>query len=265
MTKPLLYLVFLLTLLNGSCKKREPEPVLQELGCLIKAETLNGHPYRSYEYDSQKRLYRLLQYKMDATRTPEKRFTFEYDREGKISIFRETALAAPFRHFQYELAYDSQGRLATIAKSEILNSGPKPVQEYRLEYDEKGRVARYTWDNTAWRYVYDEDNNISKWYVRVPALPLEIALAEYSNYDGKANLYGNSQAAQLINLVIGGGISRQNPGSFKFYAPDGTVAQSGVVTYQYNEFDLPTEASVSLFSRSNAATTQVYGFEYDCL
>ncbi|HEV7350567.1 hypothetical protein [Telluribacter sp.] len=263
MKTPLIYLFFLVMALLAGCKKNEPEK--NPTGCLIKAETLNGNPYRSYEYDEQNRLYRMVQYKTDNSASPEKRYTFEYNQDGKVILFRETGLAAPFQNFQYEPIYDEEGKVNSLTQSRLLNSGPQLVQTNNLEYDDRKRVTKFAWDATYWRYEYDENGNLTRWYIKVPAVPAEVLVAEYENYDGRQNLYLFSDAVRMVNLISGGGASSQNPGSFKFYGPAGGVSQTGVVTYEYTEKDLPSQASVSLFSQSGQASTQVYGFEYECL
>ena len=89
--------------------------------------------------------------------------------------------------------------------------------------------------------------------------------AEYGNYDGKRNVYADTRPAELLNLVTIQGMSKQNPGSFKFYSASLRPEQNGLVNYIYNERELPTEASVSLFlPDGSAAGTQVHEFAYTC-
>lgn len=252
----------------AGCKKNDgdgtPDP--QVKGCLIMSETINDKPYRIYEYDADHNLFRIVQHETSASNRVEKRFSFDYDPNDRVTAFRETNLLAPFRNYQYQLYYSKAGQLDTIRKSEVLNSGPKLMETYALEYDAQQRLTKYKWADNYWRYEYDEAKNVTKWLAKYPAIaPVEGLVAYFDNYDGKYNTYAFSQPAQLVNLVSGGGASPQNPGSFKFYEASLTPTQTGVVTYQYNEKDLPTEASVSIFSVSGGASTQVYKFAYECL
>ena len=267
MIKKLLLKTLVIALAAG-CQKNDGDtsPNLRENGCLIMSETVNNKPYRTYEYDADQKLYRIVQNEISAGNRVEKRFSFDYDQSDRVTTFRETNLLAPFINYQYVLHYDNAGRLDTIRKSEIFNSGPKLLETYALEYDAQKRLTKYKWADNYWRYEYDAANNVTKWLARYPSIaPIEGLLADFGNYDGRYNTYAFSTPARLINLVGGGGASAQNPGSFKFYQASLTPTQTGVVTYQYNEEDLPTEASVSIFSASGASSTQVYKFAYECL
>jgi YD repeat-containing protein len=263
-----LILIGLVFALLVGCKKNDgdgtPDP--QEGGCFIMSETINGKPYRTYEYDADQNLFRIVQYETNTSNRIEKRFSFDYDQNDRVVAFRETSLLAPFHNYQYILHYNQEGRADTIRKSEIFNSGPKLLESYALEYDDQHRLTKYKWADNYWRYEYDEANNVTKWLAKYPSIaPIEGILADFGNYDGKHNTYAFSKPAQLINLVGGGGASPQNPGSFKFYEASLTPTQTGVITYQYNERDLPTEASVSIFSAGGGSSTQVYKFAYECL
>lgn len=263
-----LILIGLVFVLVAGCKKNagDSPPDPQERFCLIMSETVNGKPYRTYEYDTDQKLFRIVQHETNVSNRVEKRFSFDYDRNERVTAFRETNLLNPFKNYQYVLHYDNAGRLDTIRKSEVFNSGPRLLETYALEYDAQQRLTKYKWAENYWRYEYDEAKNVTKWFAKYPAIaPIEGLLADFGNYDGKYNTYAFSVPAQLINLVGGGGSSAQNPGSFKFYGASLTPTQTGVITYQYNEKELPTEASVSVFSASGGNSTQVYKFAYECL
>jgi len=267
MIKKLILTGLVVALLAG-CKKNNEEatPDPEGKGCLIRSETINDKPYRTYEYDADQKLFRIVQNEINATNRVEKRFSFDYDQNDRVTAFRETSLLAPFHNYQYVLQYSPGGQLDTIRKSEVFNSGPRLIETYALEYDAQQRLTKYKWADNYWRYEYDDAKNVIKWFAKYPAVaPIEGLLADFGNYDGKHNTYAFSTPAQLINLVGGGGSSAQNPGSFKFYEASLTPTQTGVLTYQYNEYDLPTEVSVSIFSVSGGTSTQVYKFAYECL
>lgn len=247
------------------CKKEEDTTNPQEKGCLITSETINDKPYRTYEYDADQKLYRIVQYETNAANRVEKRFSFDYNQKEQIVAFRETNLLPPTINYQYLLHYGEAGQLDTIRKSQILNSGSKLLETYTLEYDGQRRMTKYQWRGNYWRYEYDDANNVTKWFAKYKDLaPIEGLVADFGNYDGKHNTYAFSKPAQLVNFVGGGGTSPQNPGSFKFYEASLTPTQTGVVTYQYNEKKLPSEASISIFSAQGGTSTQVYKFVYDC-
>ena len=265
MVRKLILVGFVVALVTG-CKKDEdatPDPL--EKGCLITSETINDKPYRTYEYNADQQLYRIVQYETNASNRVEKRFSFDYNPKNQVVAFRETNLLTANTNYQYRLHYSKANQLDTLTKSQIFNSGPKILETYILEYDDRGRLAKYRWAQNYWRYEYDDANNVTKWFAKYPALaPIEGLVADFGNYDGKHNTYAFSQPAQLINLVGGGGASPQNPGSFKFYGASLTPTQTGIVTYLYNEKELPTEASISVFLPSGGTSTQVYKFVYEC-
>lgn len=265
MVRKLILIAVVITLVTGCKKEKDTTPDLQENGCRLISETVNDKPYRTYEYDADQRLFRIVQYQTNAGNRLEKRFSFDYNQKNQVVAFRETNLLAPFTNYQYVLHYLETGQVDTIRKSQILNSGPKLLETYTLEYDDQRRLTKYQWAGNYWRYEYDNANNVTKWFAKFPALaPIEGLIADFGNYDGKNNTYAFSKPAQLINLVGGGGSSPQNPGSFKFYEASLTPTQTGVVTYQYNANNLPTEASISIFTPQGGTSTQVYKFGYEC-
>jgi len=269
MQRNLLIVCFLLAVLVG-CKKSNsdggdsPEPIGK--GCKVVSETIDGKPYRNYEYEANKRLFRIVQYEFKASNRIEKHFTFEYDAEGTVKVLRETSLLPPFQNFQYDFHYSGVGRLDTVRKYQVLNSGPRILDTYTLEYNDKGFITKYKWRDNYLRYEYDDNGSLTKWFVSLPSISPEVLAAEYSNFDGKRNIYADTRPAELVNLVTSQGISKQNPGRFKYHEASLRPVQSGVVTYKYNDRELPTEASVSLFSPNGSpATTQVFKFSYRCL
>lgn len=264
MVQKLILLGVVMALLTG-CTKENATPDPLEKGCMITSELVNDKTYRTYEYDTDQKLYRIVQYETNTANRVEKRYSFDYNQKNQVVAFRETNLLTPNANYQYLLQYSETGQLDTIRKSQILNSGPKFLETYALEYDDQQRLNKYKWAENYWRYEYDEANNVIKWFAKYPALaPIEGLVADFGNYDGKYNTYAFSKPAQLVNLVSGGGASPQNPGSFKFYEASLTPTQTGVVTYLYNDKRLPTEASISLFTPQGSNSTQVYQFVYDC-
>jgi YD repeat-containing protein len=232
----------------------------------VVSESLNDSPYRTYEYNTDDRLYRIIQHETSAPHRVQKRYTFEYDQNGRVSVLRETNLLAPFVNYQYSLHYNETNAVDTIRQFRVMNTGLVPQQTFVLEYDDKKRLTRYAWPESYWRYEYNEAGNVSKWYAKIANVhPQEVLLAEYGNYDENSNVYVNVSPARLVNLIGGGGMSPHNPGSFKFYEGNVEPVQTGIITYLYNEKDLPSEASVSVFPAGGASTTQVYKFAYECL
>lgn len=265
MVRTLLGLVVLITLVTACKKEETTEPVAEETGCRIISETVDGKPYRNYEYTADSLLFRIVQYEKGGANRLQKRFSFDYDSEETVAVVRETNLLAPFVNYQYALHYSNEGLIDTIRQSRILNSGPRPEQTYVLLYDTKKRLTLYKWGENYWRYEYDDTKNVMKWYARIFSVSnAEQLVAEYGNYDGKRNLYFFSRPAMLVNLIGGGGMSEENPGSFKLYKGL-QLEQTGIVTYKYNEKNLPTEASISAFPTNGNAFTEVYKFTYDCL
>lgn len=268
MQRNLLIVCFALAALV-SCKRSnsgggDPEP--QEKGCQVASETIDGKSYRTYEYSTNKRLFSIAQYEAKAANRIEKRFTFEYDSAGTVKVIRETNLLPPYGNFQYNLHYSGVGRLDTVRKYQVLNSGPRILEAYALEYNAKGSITKYKWQDNFLRYEYDDNGSLTKWFVSLPFIGPEVLAAEFSNYGGKRNVYADTRPAELVNLVTSQGVSQQNPGSFKYYSPSLRPEQNGLVSYKYNERDLPIEASVSLFSPDGSPSgTQVHKFSYNCL
>ncbi|TDB65248.1 hypothetical protein [Arundinibacter roseus] len=262
-----LLIAFVFICLLVQCKKEEKdEPVPEPAGCLMIGETINDLPYRLYEYAENNQLFRIQQYQSEAPNKLEKRFSFDYDLDGRVATFRETNLLSPFINYQYELIYSSESTLDTIRKYQVFNSGPRLIETYILTYDAQKRITTYAWGENYWRYEYDDAGNLTKWFAKITSvINQEILVAEYDNYDEKENIYSDVYPAQLINLVAGGGSSKANPGSFKFYLGTPTPSQTGIVTYEYNEKNFPTQASTTIFRPTGGATTQVYKFEYECL
>lgn len=265
MVQKLLTWVVIITLVIGCKKDDTVEPTGDEIGCNIISETINDRPYRNYEYTADSLLFRIVQYEKSVQNRIQKRFTFDYGAEERVSAVRETNLLSPFVNYQYDLHYSNEGLIDTIRQSRILNAGPVPEQTYVLLYDDKRRLTRYTWGDNYWRYEYDDTKNVTKWFSKVLSIAnTEQLVAEYGNFDGKRSPYFFTQPAMLVNLIGGGGMGEENPGSFKLYN-NAQLEQTGVVTYQYNEKNLPTEASISAFPTVGNAFTEVYKFTYDCL
>lgn len=269
MQRNLLIVCFALIALVG-CKKSnsgggDPSPEPQEKGCKVASETIDGKPFRTYQYDDNKRLFRIEQYETKPSNKVQKRFTFEYDTAGTVKVIRETNLLAPFGNYQYNLSYSGVGRLDTVRKYQVLNSGPRILETYALEYSDKGFITKYKWKDNFLRYEYDDNGSLTKWFVSLPFIGPEVLAAEYGNYDGKRNIYADTRPAELVNLVTSQGVSKQNPGKYKFYGPSQRPEQNGLVDYKYNERELPIEANISLFAPDgSSAGTQLYKFTYNC-
>ncbi len=270
MQRNLFTVCLILTALVG-CKKSgsgggDPSPGEQEKGCKVISETINDKPFRTYQYTEEKRLFRIEQYETAPVDQVQKRFTFEYDDLGTVKVIRETYLTTPFWNFQYDLSYSGVGRLDTVRKYQVFNSGPKILETYVLEYNLKGDITKYKWQDNFLRYEYDDNGSLTKWFVSLPFIGPEVLAAEFGNYDNKRNVYADTRPAELVNLVTSQGVSKQNPGSFKYFSPSLRPEQNGLVNYKYNERDFPTEANVSLFAPNGSpAGTQVHKFTYNCL
>ncbi|MBU1820139.1 MAG: hypothetical protein KKG00_01335 [Bacteroidetes bacterium] len=268
MVRALLVKSLLLLLLWGCSKKQsnDTSPVRPEEGCIVVSESLNDSPYRTYEYNASNQLYRIIQFETSASNKVQKRYTFEYDQTGRVRVLRETNLLPPYVNYQYSLHYNRTNLADTIRQYRVTNTGPVLLQTYALAYDENKRLSRYAWPGSYWRYEYDEAGNVRKWFAKIANLhSQEVLLAEYGNYDENSNVYVNVPSARLVNLVEGGGVSPHNPGSFRFYESTPEPVQTGIITYLYNDKNLPSEASVSVFSAGGASSTRVYKFEYECL
>ncbi len=270
--------ISLIAALMWGCKQEEaqeptpvppPPPPAQQTplrNCQLTLETIEGRPFRNYQYVSDTVLYRIVQYETGATNREEKRYTFKYDAKNRVASFQEVRLLAPFVNYEYRFQYDNANRVEMVTQYQLFNAGPKLTETYVVQYGQNNRVYTYCWRNNCWRYEYDEAGNLSKWLATIPARsPNETTLRFYSNFDERKNVYEFSKPARLINLVSGEGNSTSNPGAFKFYEGSNEPTQTGVVTYRYNEQNLPVEASVSSFAANNGASiTQVRKFTYDC-
>lgn len=259
-----LLLLLGLALIVG-CEKKNTEISPQQEACRLTTEALEGGPFRDYLYDEENRLFRIVQYRSGS---PEKRYTFQYDRKGNVELFREVRLQAPFENFQYNVHYNSKQQVDSIEVFRLFNSGPSKLRTHKLSYDETGNLIQNTFGDDYWRYRYDGKGNVVEWIVFIKTFSdEEIPLVEYGNYDDKKAPFSGNKAVRLINILDGMGLSKSNPGSVKALLVDGEVRYTGVFTYTYNPDDFPLTRDYAQFpgpGTTEQTLNEKRTFEYVC-
>lgn len=255
----------LLAALIDSCRPKNNDDINPDVDstaistCIPLSERINGALLHSFEYDSTRRLTRMIEYTgTEQLNKIVKRYTFEYNKDVLTRI-RETNLATRDRNFIYELDY-KDGNVTTIRPFRVYNSGPRAEDTLTVLYDEKNRVSELqSLRNGKSKWEYDTAGNVRKWLVRPIASLSDSLLAEYTEYDDKVNVYAFSKGIQLVNLINGRAASKRNPTKFSF------LGTSNTVSYLYNEKRVPTEAVVK--SRTTSDTTlreTVFLYQLDC-
>ncbi|MFN4144251.1 MAG: hypothetical protein ACK4GN_00385 [Runella sp.] len=228
--------------------------------CILLSERINDVLLRAYEYDTTRRLTRMLEYSGTAQNNRiVKRYTFEYTPKGVLTQWRETNLAQRDQSFIYEIDYTNRGLFDKIRAFRVFNSGPRIEDTLTFVYDDQDRISQLkskirpssTWE-------YDADNNVKKWLIRKPSSTTDSLAAEYSTYDNKVNLYSFSRGIQLVHLLTGKAPSRRNPLTY-------TIGGENVeATYQYNDKGVPTQAVLKFRGPDNNLRETVFTYSLNC-
>jgi YD repeat-containing protein len=257
--------VLLLAALIDSCRPKNGSDVEPDVDstsistCIPLSERVNGALLRSFEYDSTRRLVRMVEYTgTEQLNKVTKRYTFEYNRNAQLTRIRETNVGVRDRNFIYELDYDGNN-VSTIRPYRVFNSGPRPEDTLKVVYDNNNRVTELQslrGNRTKWEY--DSAGNVKKWLVRTAA-GSDSLIAEYTAYDDKVNIYTFSKGIQFVNLLSGRAASKRNPTRFTY------LGVASEVSYLYNEKRVPTEAIVKFRTPSDTTLREtVYRYEQSC-
>jgi len=251
--------------LADSCRSKdggdvEPIDSTALSSCILLTEKVNDILLRSYEYDSTRRIERMLEY---SGVTPGnkiiKRYTFEYNSNNKVIRIRETNLAVKDNSFIYELDYSSDSKLKTIRPFRVYNSGPKLEDSLQVTFGTNNRIAELkSRTGLISKWEYDTAANVKKWLIRKPLKQTDSLIAEYGSYDDKVNIYAFSEGMQLVNLLSGRAHSRRNPLTYV------TGGQSVEALYQYNFKRVPTQVVMKFKSSDNTLRETVFSYELSC-
>ncbi len=248
-----------------SCRPKNNEEITPEdpsalSTCILLSEKINGILLRAYEYDSLRKLTRMLEYSgTDPVNSLIKRYTFEYNSKNTLIGFRETNLAIKDQSYIYELDYTGTNQLKAIRPFRVFNSGPRAQDTLTVMYGTNTRIAELkSIRGISSKWEYDTARNVKKWLVRTPLMKSDSLMAEYGSFDDKVNVYAFSQGMQLVNLLTGRAHSRRNP--FNYTAS----GQSVEATYQYNDKRVPTQAVLKFKSNNNTLRETVYSYELNC-
>jgi len=228
--------------------------------CILLSEKVNGILLRSYEYDSLRKLTRMLEYSgTEPASKIVKRFTFEYNFKNLLIEFRETNLAVKDQSYIYKLDYTGSNQLKAIRPFRVFNSGARAEDTLTVMYGNDARIVELkSIRGISSKWEYDTAGNVKKWLVRTPLMKSDSLMAEYGSFDDKVNVYAFSQGIQLVNLLTGRAHSRRNP--FNYTAS----GQSVEATYQYNDKRVPTQAVLKFKSNNNTLRETVYSYELKC-
>jgi hypothetical protein len=199
------------------CRPKNNEEVTPDdpslLTCILLSEKINGTLSRAYEYDSLRKLTRMLEYSgTSPVNNLIKRYTFEYNSKDKLIGFRATNLAVKDQSYIYELDYTDNNQLKAIRPFRVFNSGPRAEDTLTVVYGTNARIAELkSIRGVTSKWEYDTAGNVKKWLVRTPLMKSDSLMAEYGSFDDKVNVYAFSQGMQLVNLLTGRAHSHRNP------------------------------------------------------
>lgn len=259
-------IIVLLTCISviAGCRPKNNEEVTPEDSslsiCILLSEKINGTLIRAYEYDSLRKLTRMLEYSgTNPVNNLIKRYTFEYNSKNTLIGFRETNLAVKDQSYIYELDYADNNQLKAIRPFRVFNSGPRAEDTLTVVYGITARITELKSNRgVTSKWEYDTAGNVKKWLVRTPLMKSDSLMAEYGSFDDNINVYAFSQGMQLVNLLTGRAHSRRNP--FNYTA----AGQSVEATYQYNDKRVPTQAVLKFKSNNNTLRETVYAYELNC-
>lgn len=228
--------------------------------CILLNEKVNGILLRTYEFDSTRRLERMVEYAgIEPNNRIIKRYTFEYTSKTRLVRIRETNLAVKDNSFIYELDYDRDSKLKTIRPFRVYNSGPKLEDSLKITYGTNNRISEIkSRTGLTSKWEYDTAANVKKWFIRKPLSQTDSLVAEYGSYDDKVNIYAFAEGMQLVNLLNGRPHSRRNPLTYV------TEGQSVEVSYQYNTKRVPTQVVMKFKSSDNTLRETVFLYELNC-
>ncbi|WP_428657774.1 hypothetical protein [Runella sp.] len=229
--------------------------------CILLSERINNVLYRTYEYDSTRRLVRMLEYSANfSANQVVKRYTFEYSKENTLIRLRETNIQTRDQSYIYELNYANRTTLSTIYSFRVFNSGAVIDDTLKLTYTKDNhRVSELqSSKGITSKWEYDTAANVKKWLLHLPTKTTDSLIAEYGDHDDKVNIYAFSEGMQLLNLLNGRAQSKRNPLNYTL------LKESTDVVYQYNDKRVPTLRVLKVKSNNNVLRETVYSYELDC-
>ena len=138
--------------------------------------------YRNvYAYDTQDRITRIEQSSLGFNDVADKRVDFEYNALGQFaSITRYADLTDTYLVAQTQYTYDDRGRLTDLEHAQ----GATPLAGYAWQYDDAGRIARFTISDATtshdYDYTYDKTNQLT-------GVALDDTAIEAYEYDANGN------------------------------------------------------------------------------
>jgi hypothetical protein len=228
--------------------------------CILLAERINNVLYRAYEYDSTRKLVRMLEYTTGGAHQITKRYTFEYNKDNLLIRLRETNLQTRDRSYIYELNYDNSTTLSSIYSFRIFNSGPVIDDTLKFTYNDANQRVSEMKSNTGVtsKWEYDTAANVKKWVLKYANRTTDSLVAEYGNYDDKVNIYTFSPAMQVLNMLNGRAHSKRNP--LNYYL----LRERVDVVYEYNTKRVPIRQIIRVKSNDNLLRETVYSYALDC-
>lgn len=230
--------------------------------CLVLSESINNVLYKTYEYDSLRRLTRMVVYSGTATSNQIiKRYTFDYNAAGGLlSEFHETSIAQKDQSYIYDLDYGTDKYISAIRKSKVYNSGPRVVDTLKVTYDTDKHITGLVssvGNTQSWQYY--SSGNAKNWLVRIPKTTRDSVMALYNTYDSKTNLYAFSKGIQLVDLLNGKAPSRHNLLSYQI----GNTKYDA--TYTYNTNKVPIQSVVKMKAgKDTVGRETVYTYTLKC-
>ena len=169
--------------------------------------------------------------------------SFEYDDSHRLIKLRNETNLMTYR-------YDNLGRVISEKYEAQPNQNVPPIKDVEriFTYNHKGYLdsAYYSAEDYQ-RYVYDDNGNVIKSFVKYAGQP-EFLVREYLEYDDKKNPFYEFSFTHTIHLNHSGVIGttttfnpvrhKTNVVQSKVYASDGTFTASSV-TYNYNDSGYP--------------------------
>lgn len=259
----LLLLIGLGTFKGCRPKGNEVSPAVDSTAistCILLSESINNVLYRAYEYDSTRKLVRMVEYTTGGPHQITKRYTFEYNKDNLLIRLRETNLKTRDRSYIYELNYDNSATLSSIYSFRVFNSGPVIDDTLKFSYNIDNQRVSEMKSNTGVtsKWEYDTAANVKKWLLKYANRTTDSLVAEYGDHDDKVNIYTFSQGMQVLNMLNGRAHSKRNPLNY-------TILKESVdVVYQYNTKRVPTLRILKVKSNNNLLRETVYSYELDC-
>jgi hypothetical protein len=238
-------------LIISACdKKADPEVLV----CFVSTRVSNGTSY-SYTYENEK--LTTINLSQGTYKT-----TYKISDNDQGNIFKVTYEAGDYDKFTYDANHNllfkeyfhADGVLYSLTAFEYNNFGQ------RIKMQIYGNSKAGSPFNVKGSYeVLEYSNNVTKNPVKFKgysSLDVPTFVAELT-YDDKKPVYNRINS--FIDLSGFYGLVENNVTKEIVYFPDGSLFDTAVWTYEYNDFGYPTKATVI---SHNGTTTETY--EYDC-